>query len=66
MTLYKISLPHPPAADDPVFPVRTGGADNRHNLLRRLDRVVAIANELRQDHGGAPLPKRITPYTRPT
>jgi hypothetical protein len=63
LTLYRESLPHDPAPDSPVFPVRGGGHGDRHNLGRRLSHIVAIANELRSEAGHAPLPKRITPHT---
>ncbi len=63
VALYRASLPRQPEPTDPVFAVRGGGAGDRHNLGRRLKHVVAIANELRKEHGLAPMPRRITPHT---
>lgn len=63
VALYAASLARRPRPEDPVFPVRGGGVGDRHNLGRRLRHIVAIANQLREEQGLAPMPKRITPHT---
>ena len=63
LTLYRDSLPAPPPADSPVFPVRNGGPSDRFNLGRRLKHVVEVAADIRRGLGLAALPGRITPHT---
>jgi integrase len=63
LALYRASLPREPGPNDPIFPVRGGGRNNRFNLNRRLKRVAAVAAELRDAEGLAPMPARITPHT---
>jgi len=63
LLLYRASLAREPRPDEPIFAVRSGGAGDRFNLGRRLKRIATIANEMREAHGLAPLPARITPHT---
>jgi len=61
--LYRASLPAPPKPVDPVFAVKGGGPGDRFNLGRRLKRIAAVAAELREMEGLAPMPTHITPHT---
>lgn len=63
LALYKASLPREPGPTDPVFTVRGGGAGDRFNLGRRLKHIAAVAAEMRDQEGLAPMPTHITPHT---
>jgi integrase len=63
VALYKASLPDEPKPSAPVFAVRSGGSGDRFNLGRRLKHIAAVAAELREAQGLAPMPARITPHT---
>ena len=62
LELYRASIERP-QPDSPVFPVRGGGANDRHNLGRRLKMIAEAAGDLRAADQLAPLPSRITPHT---
>jgi integrase len=49
----------------PMFPTRTGGRLNDHNIRQRLlpEECVRRANEKRAERGALPLPKKVTPHT---
>jgi integrase len=63
LALYRASLAREPGSNEPIFPIRGGGQNNRFNLNRRLKRIAAVAAELREAEGLAPMPARITPHT---
>ena len=62
LELYSTSMGRP-QPESPVFPVRGGGASDRHNLGRRLKTIAEAAADLRAAEQLAGLPSRITPHT---